>query len=266
MVELRGLRVLVTRPGQRGEALGRAIREAGGSAVLFPALEIVGIGDSDALQALAEAFPAEPLTVFISPNAATFGRAWLETCGLWETVAANRVAAVGSGTGQVLRQFGIASPLAPTTGSGAEALLDLPELAVLHDTQVVLFRGVGGQENLARQLTARGALVHYAEVYRRVRPAARLTAERLAGVDIVATSSREGLENLYALAAGEAGELLRRLPLLVSSAEAARSAHAHGQRISPIISPQVSNEQILEELARWRKRTNRKAAPRKTAN
>ncbi|MDH3713350.1 MAG: uroporphyrinogen-III synthase, partial [Gammaproteobacteria bacterium] len=154
----------------------------------------------------------------------------------------------------------------PTMGSGAAALLELPELASLSGTHAVVFRGVGGKEELARQLTARGARVRYAEVYRRVRPAARLTEKQLAGVDIVVTSSREGLDNLYALADGEAGELLRQLPLLVSSAEAARSARAHGQQFSPIISPLVSNERVLEELALWRNRTNRKATHGKTTS
>ena len=265
MVDLRGLRVLVTRPGQRGEALSEAIRAAGGSAVHFPAMQIAGISDSDGLRALARSFPRRLLAVFISPNAATFGRAWLHSQGLWDRVVTNQVAAVGGGTAQLLRDFGIADLLSPHSGSGGAALLELPELASLRNTQVVLFRGVGGKEDLARQLTARGARLRSAEVYRRVRPATRLTAQRLAGVDIVTTSSREGLENLYALAEPAAAELLRRLPLLVSSAEAARSARTHGQRISPIITPQ-SNERILEELERWRTNRRRKATPPGTAN
>jgi len=266
MVELRGLRVLVTRPGQRGAALSEEIRAAGGSAVHFPALQIVGIADSEALQALAAAFPQELLSVFISPNAATFGKAWLDNCALWGTVAENRVAAVGGGTAQVLREFGVSRTLSPSSGSGAAALLELPEMASLRETQVVLFRGVGGKQHLARELTSRGAQVHDAEVYRRARPTALLTARQLAGVDIVTTSSREGLENLYALADREAREMLKQLPLLVSSAEAARSARAHGQQISPIISPYLSNERILEELARWRTNPNPRATPRKKAN
>ena len=88
-----------------------------------------------------------------------------------------------------------------------------------------------------------------------------LTTRELAGIDIVVTSSREGLENLYALAEPAAGELLRGLPLLVSSAEAARCARTHGQRISPIITPELSNERILEELARWRNNPNRRVTP-----
>lgn len=258
MVDLRGVRVLVTRPGRAGEALSEAIRAAGGEAVRFPALEIVGVDDSRALRALAGAFPAHPLSVFISPNAATHGRAWLEACGHWRTVAAHPVAAVGGGTARALGALGIAGALAPSSGGGAAALLALPDMASLRNRQVVLFRGIGGNTHLAREMARRGARVHHAAVYRRVRPGTPLRAALLAGVDIVATTSREALENLYALAEPEAGERLRRLPLLVSSERAARSARAHGQRISPIISPQVSNERTLDELARWR--TSRKPA------
>jgi len=165
-----------------------------------------------------------------------------------------------------LRDFGVSRTLSPSSGSGAAALLELPEMASLRETQVVLFRGVGGKQHLARELASRGAQVHDAEVYRRARPTALLTARQLAGVDIVSTTSREGLENLYALADSEASEMLKQLPLLVSSAEAARSARAHGQQISPIISPYLSNERILEELARWWTNLNLRATPRKKVN
>lgn len=261
MVDLHGLRALVTRPGQPGQALTEAIHAAGGTAVYFPAMRIVAVEHSDALQALARTFPSDLLAVFISPNAVIHGRDWLQKNQLWQTLIANRVAAVGSGTAQVLREAGIADVITPHAGSGAAALLERRELGSLHDTNVIIFRGVGGKEELARRLRERGALVRYAEVYRRVRPETPLTTGELAGVDIVVTSSREGLENLYALAEPDAEERLRSLPLLVSSTAAARIARAHKQRISPIITPQLNNRQILEELARWRNNPNRRATP-----
>ncbi len=91
-----------------------------------------------------------------------------------------------------------------------------------------------------------------------------MTAELLEQVDIVTTTSCEGLENLCALAEAAAGRLLRRLPLLVSSAAAAARAVAHGFEISPIISPHVNNQQILRELARWRNHRSRTPANKPT--
>ncbi len=265
MAELDGLRVLVTRPGDRGADLCRAIREAGGVAEYFPAMQIVAVTNTDALRTLAATFPQEPLTIFISVNAVTCGQDWLQARGLWRRVAAGRVAAVGSGTAAQLRAAGIGEALAPASGSGSAALLALPELQTLGGQEVVVFRGVGGKENLAQVLSERGVQVRYAEVYRRVPPAVALSGTLLERVDIVTTTSREALENLFASADREAGAHLRQLPLLVSSPAAAQSARAHGAQISPIISPQVSNRHIVEALARWQKNQSR-TTRQKTAN
>ncbi len=127
MADLRGLRVLVTRPGQPGEALSEAIHAAGGTAVHFATMQIVAVKDSDPLRALAQTFPSELLAVFISPNAVMHGRDWLQRNGLWQKLVTNRVAAVGNGTAQALRESGIEHSITPHTGNGAAALLELPE-------------------------------------------------------------------------------------------------------------------------------------------
>ena len=67
--------------------------------------------------------------------------------------------------------------------------------------RVVVFRGDGGRELLADELTARGALVEYATCYRRARPGldpapllAAWAARRVSHA--VTVTSSEGLRNL----------------------------------------------------------------------
>ena len=55
-------------------------------------------------------------------------------------------------------------------GFDSEALLALPEMRDLAGKRVVIFRGDGGRELLGDTLIARGAIVEYAECYRRSKP------------------------------------------------------------------------------------------------
>ena len=64
---LAGRRVLVTRPAGQAAALARLIREAGGEAVEFPALEIVPVDPAPDLPFAPDA------ALCVSPNAARFG-------------------------------------------------------------------------------------------------------------------------------------------------------------------------------------------------
>ena len=66
--------VLVTRPPQQAAALAQAVRQAGGSAVVFPALEIAAVPVRELAEALAQLATTDSV-IFISPNAAQFGMA-----------------------------------------------------------------------------------------------------------------------------------------------------------------------------------------------
>jgi len=119
-----------------------------------------------------------------------------------------RVATVGRGSERELQRHGFAAVIAPTERFDSEGLLDLPELRQVEGKRVVIFRGESGRELLGETLTARGAMIEYAECYRRGRPTAD-SAPLLAlcarhELDAFTVTSSEGLGNLHAML-GEAG-------------------------------------------------------------
>ncbi|MAD15483.1 MAG: uroporphyrinogen III synthase [Alteromonadaceae bacterium] len=75
--------------------------------------------------------------------------------------------AVGSSTAEGLRAQGydVIVPLVPTT----EGLLALTSLKEIAGHKVVIIKGQGGREDLAQQLTQRGATVLLADIYQRIK-------------------------------------------------------------------------------------------------
>ncbi|MEH6713211.1 MAG: uroporphyrinogen-III synthase [Paraglaciecola polaris] len=75
--------------------------------------------------------------------------------------------AVGASTAQGLIEQGyqVIVPSAPTT----EGLLALNELKQLTGKKVVIIKGQGGRQDLAQQLTLRGAAISLADIYQRIK-------------------------------------------------------------------------------------------------
>jgi uroporphyrinogen-III synthase len=246
---LAGRTVLVTRPARQAAALVRAIREAGGAALEFPALAIEAVPVDILRMPLAHLYEAD-IAIFISPNAAQVGMAAIRAGGALP--AGIRVFAVGPGTAGALAGEGVDAVITPD-GQDSEALLALPQLQDVAGRRVVIVRGVGGRALLADALAARGAEINFMECYRRVRPqadAAPLLARwQMGGVDAVTVTSAETLANLAALL-GEAGApLLARTPLFVPHAKIAEAARRFG--IAHIITTPGGDAGLVEGLINW---------------
>ncbi|HEX7218412.1 MAG TPA: uroporphyrinogen-III synthase [Burkholderiales bacterium] len=233
---LKGRGVLVTRPGGRAANLARLVKQAGGRAFVFPAIEIEDLPPPAALGEL-ERFD---LAVFISPTAA--GKV-MERVGAWPR--ALRAAAVGGGTRRELERHGVASVIAPQGQADSEALLALPEMQQVAGRHVVIFRGEGGREVLGEELRRRGARVEYAECYRRTRPAGPRHWDD-AQVHAVTVSSSQGLANLFEILDPA---FLRARPLFVPHPRVAGSARAHEVREVVLAGP--SDEQMLDALVAY---------------
>lgn len=203
---LAGIRALVTRPAGQAPALVQAIRAAGGVAVGFPLLEIVPLAIDDhaeraTLAAVLNALDEFALAIFASHNAVQALFDELQRTGS-RLPSALRCLAVGAATALRLHEAGIACVGGEAT-MDSEELLARPELTAVAGQRIVIFRGVGGREHLADELTARGASVTRCALYRRRAPAsspaqlhAVLTREC---INTVLLSSGEGLANLLAL-------------------------------------------------------------------
>jgi uroporphyrinogen-III synthase len=226
-VTLAGKRVVVTRPRELAQGLAARIRQAGGEALLFPAIEIRDPQDPALVRKLLGRLREFDLAVFVSPSAVrkalelAEGRDW------------PRVAAVGEGTRRELEQCGFRDVIAPAGRADSEALLALPELAQVAGSRVLILRGAGGRELLVETLAARGAKVETAECYRRVRPAAGAPPPD-GRIDAVCVSSGEALVNLAAMLGNER---LAGTPVFVSHPRVAAQAAELGLRHPVLAGP-----------------------------
>jgi uroporphyrinogen-III synthase len=232
-MSLAGRRVLVTRPRELALGLAKLVEDAGGRAIVFPAIEIAPL-------------PAEPpagqydIVVFVSPTAVAHGARWIG--------AGAKTLAVGAGTAQEIRKLG-KEAIFPSSGADSEALLALPELAEVAGMRIAIVRGEGGRALLGDTLLARGAQVRTVECYRRVRPGADAAPLFAAGIDAVTVSSGEGLDNLLELL-GEAGRrALRTTPLFVPHERVAAQASSAGAR--EVIVAGASDGEMIARLVAY---------------
>jgi uroporphyrinogen-III synthase len=223
---LSGKTVLVTRPAEQAGELAGRIAEAGGRALLFPAIELCDVEDEAPFFALVDRLEEFDFAVFISPNAVA--RAMKRILGRRALPAGLRMVAVGGGSVRALAGHGIRGVIAPQGRYDSEALLELAELSDPRGKRVVIFRGQGGRELLGETLSARGAHVEYAECYRRCRPATDpaplLEAWRRQELHAVTATSSESLRNLFHMV-GQGRDALCGTPLFVPHPRIAQSAH-----------------------------------------
>jgi uroporphyrinogen-III synthase len=234
---LAGRRILVTRPRELAQGLADLIANAGGTPVLYPAIEILDLEDERAVRALLARAADFDLAVFVSPSAVRKGFAL--HAGPWPA----RIAAVGEGTRHALAERGAGDVIAPEGRADSEALLALPQLRDVDGRRVLIVRGVGGRELLARELAARGARVEIAECYRRAPPSAPPPADAF---DAACVNSAEALDNLVA-ALGR--DRLRTLPVLVPHARVEQHARALGLQAPVRAGP--GDAQMLERLVAY---------------
>lgn len=246
---LSGRRILVTRPQGQAAGLAQAIRAAGGEPYCVPAIEILPLEDPAPFEAVADRLASFDLAIFVSRNAVRSALGLLRRRGrAWP--AGLRVATVGQGSRAELEGEGFTGVIAPAAGFDSEALLALPELAAVRGRRIVIFRGDGGRPLLGDVLASRGATVEYAACYRRVRPAGTgLPALWSRGVDAVAVSSAEGLDNFIEMLGDGALGKLAAVALFVPHARVAQSAARHG--LARVVVAGPTDAQMLAALVAY---------------
>ena len=248
---LAGKNVVVTRPAHQAQAFARLIKDAGGRAILFPAIEIRDVKDPWSVTRLVDRLDQYDLAIFVSPNAVE--RALKLISGRRRFPSRLKVATVGGAGVRALERFGITGIAAPQGRYDTESLLELPALAAVKGLRVVIFRGEGGRELLGETLRERGAVVEYAECYRRVKPeldaAPLLQAWSSKGVDAVTATSSEGLRNFADMIGPSGRERLPDTPVFVPHPRIAEAAQGLGVRKVIVTGP--GDEGILTGLAAY---------------
>lgn len=244
--------MVITRPREPAEVLAGALAREGARPFVFPALAIEELPPSAALDRALALLPRAAFAIFVSAHAVERGVAAVRSRGSWPDGVP--VAAVGEATAQALRNFGFAQVISPQERHDSDALLELAQLQAVRGADIVIFRGEGGRERLKEGLEARGARVHYAECYRRVRPAsdpaALLAAWDRGEVQAVSALSGETLENFVQML-GEAGSRRLAQAALVVPHEAV-AAHRDARRFGRVLVTPHGVEGLTETLMQLR--------------
>ena len=252
---LDGISVLVTRPGPQAEGLARAIEGAGGVAIRAPMIVINGLHDGSIAGAVARDLPNFDVVIFVSRNAAEFGVALLKEEG--RSLQGMTVFAVGLGTAACLKALGVQHIITPASEFSSEGLLRLDGLSEtkIKHKRIVIFRGVGGREYLAKTLMRRDAVVEYCECYERSKPVLVLgSALKKQGIkvpDIGLATSIEVLDNLVEKIEDEGIDQLFDMQMLVVGARVGQEVEARGFTHHPLVVENPSDDSILKRLIHW---------------
>ncbi len=226
---LAGVTVVVTRPRAQAARFAALVREAGGTPLLLPALEIEPVEIDPAVRARL-APDAFDWTIYTSANSVESSLRQLPR------PTRTRVAAVGRGTARALAAHGLVVHAVPDTTADSEGLLALDAFASIAGRRILILKGEGGRTLLREELERRGAEVVTGDLYRRV-PASN-DADAFAalgracerGAVVVAVTSAESLSALLAAIPQEQLPRMRDATLLVPGERVASAAQAHGWR------------------------------------
>jgi uroporphyrinogen-III synthase len=227
---LSGRGIVITRPLDQGRTLAALVEREGGRAILFPVIDILDVADRSQLESVIDRLDRFYAAVFISPNAVNKA---MDAISARRTLPEGlRIAAIGPGSARELNRRGVARVIVPKARFDSEALLDLPELEDVSGKRIVIFRGDGGRPVLGDTLAERGAIVEYAECYRRGKSTADvaplLDAWSRGEIHGVVATSSEGLRNLHEML-GDAGRgALAGTPLFVPHPRIAATARDLG--------------------------------------
>ncbi len=234
---LNGVTVMVTRPAIQAGELIDAIREAGGTAIAFPVIEIVP-RHPDTVAEEAHVLQPPDITVFVSRNAVDYGLPY---------AGSGAICAVGPATAAAITASGLSVAIQPAEGYDSEHLLAEPALQDVRGQAIRIVRGTRGRELLGNTLTERGASVEYLSVYERRLPGydgkrLELIRSQLRDVDVVTVMSVESLRNLVELLQPDGALLLAKVPLVTPASRVIKEAcdRIPGSRPVPAKGPQAS--------------------------
>lgn len=249
---LEGVNVLVTRPKHQSALLAEGIRNLGGNPVIFPVLVISDVKDKTSVMKCIERLEEYDLCIFVSPNAVHKAMHLIRAAR--SLPSQMKIAVVGKGSADALREYGIKDVIVPTGRYDSEALLGHEALQQVSGKRIVIFRGNGGRPLLGDTLKQRGAILDYAECYRREKPDVDVT-ELLSNwshgrINAVIITSSEGLHNLFDIVGRLGQQLLRETPVFTAHERIAEFAREAGlTRV--ILTTMAADEGIIQSLREY---------------
>jgi uroporphyrinogen-III synthase len=194
-------RLIVTRPQPQAAAWVAQLEAAGLSAAALPLLRIEPGADSDAVERAWRSLPRFAAVVFVSPNAVTRYFAARPAGLMWPSGLL--AASPGPGTDASLAAAGIPStqrvrPRDDAVQFDSETLWAELRERDWSGREVLIVRGNGGRDWLARTMEQAGARVQVVQAYRRSAPIWD-TAQEL----VLAQAKEQPEHHLWLLSSGE---------------------------------------------------------------
>jgi uroporphyrinogen III methyltransferase / synthase len=222
---LHGRTVVVTRARAQASGFARTLRSLGAAVVELPAIAIEPLIESDDVTEAVLSLSGYDLVCLSSPNAVELFFRALRRNGLdARALAGVRIAAVGPGTAEALREHRVEADVVPER-SVAEGLLEALEGTETEGRRVLIARAEDARNVLPEGLARRGADVDVVALYRTVRetPDSRsLESARDAGW--VTFTSASTVENLLPAMAGGLPPGARIISIGPVTSEAVRAA------------------------------------------
>ena len=177
---LEGIRVLVTRPRERVQALCFLLEDEGAEVLSLPLLELKPPDDLRPLAAAAERVQRYRWILFASPSAVEAFAEALRAAGTADRIARVSLAAVGPATARAVEAHGWRVAAEPVEGTGA-ALFELIREQLEPGDEVLLPAAEQGRRELEEALLEHGVQVARVTAYRA--EAAGLAPESLVQLD-----------------------------------------------------------------------------------
>jgi len=198
MPDLRGIRVVITRPMAQYESFANKIKGSGGEPICFPLIEVIPVDNFSALDKSLGDLASYEWLIFTSINGVRIFWERSSKLGL-ESIPNNlKVAAVGSKTAQALIEVGISPNFTPD-----EYISDaiISGLGILKNKKMLLPRALISRDTLPKMIRKAGGLVDDIPIYRTIpvipdQLAYEAVEEKVDAVTFTSSSSVESFATL----------------------------------------------------------------------
>ncbi len=198
-----GKRIVVTRTREQAGELSKALLELGADVIELPTIRIEGPPDRHEFAEMVTHAHEYDWLVFTSPNGVErFFDAFYATYEDARSLGNPRVAAIGNGTAQKIREYRVAVDLIPERFV-AEGLIDAFKKLDVENLTMLWIKAAETRDIVGEGLTALGAIVDECVAYQTVAETedptgarARLVAE---GADMITFTSSSTVEHFLAL-------------------------------------------------------------------
>ena len=234
---------VLTRPLVDCQRLSKLLQDQSIPHITLPIMEVAPLPESQCSPT--PAISPGTIVIFVSANAVRWGLPGLKLA--LDQVDGCQVIAVGQRTRDTLSTAGIDAQIPERADS--ESLLQMPALAAVDSNGILIVKGEGGRDLLAKELNARGARVIEWSCYRRVWPDVPLSAlDTFAHNALVfQASSGEVLSRLSELLAGAGKKELLQSTVIVPSERVAALAESLGWQ-SVVMAADASDRGFLQAM------------------